>query len=285
MFKKRRFFEQDTDELDRSLVAQIAQAAETQQRCAQHEAADAYPGLPEHLSAVNDLDAIAAMGSEPLRELKTQVHAAHDAALRELADFEALGKQLRVALDATLALVALKAELPHKRRKVEPEAAEAVAAPPVLSPSPPPAAPSPQPRSDSVASVHADELTVGRQIAFKLPQSAVDEWIQCEITRIVTPGYRFEVRDPEPDEKGNPGKSYQCRVKDIMLLPLRDQPVRPIPVGTIVLARYPETTAFYKATVCSYNAKKRVYNLKFEGEEDLNKETEVEDTLVLRLKR
>lgn len=37
-------------------------------------------------------------------------------------------------------------------------------------------------------------------------------------------------------------------------------------MGRQVLARYPETTTFYKAEVMS--SKKESYNLKFEGEED-----------------
>ncbi|KNC31009.1 hypothetical protein FF38_10249, partial [Lucilia cuprina] len=126
-----------------------------------------------------------------------------------------------------------------------------------------------------------DDIQVGRQVAFKLPGSVVDEWIQCEVTKVITQGYRLEVRDPEPDDHGNPGKSYQCRIKDIILLPLPGQSIKSIPVNSVVLAQYPETTAFYKAKVASYNPKRRIYNLKFEGEEDISKETEVNSDLVL----
>lgn len=283
MLKKRRFLEQDTDELDRNLIASIEKASDAQQKCAEYDSDIVYPGLPDHLSALNNLDSIAAMSSEVLQNLQEKVRELQNTIKDELKDHQALAKLLKLALDSTLVLITLKAELPHKRRKAEPVEPASISNNSEKS-----RTASPQPRSDSVSAgstQSGEELTVGRQIAFKLPQSAVDEWIQCEITRIVTPGYRFEVRDPEPDEKGNPGKSYQCRLKDIILLPLKNQVVKPIPVGTIVLARYPETTAFYKATVCSYNSKKRMYNLKFEGEEDRHKETEVEDTLVIRVKK
>ena len=49
-------------------------------------------------------------------------------------------------------------------------------------------------------------------------------------------------------------------------------------VGRQVLARYPDTTTFYRAEVMG--AKKDVYRLKFEGEED-DKEMDVDRRYVL----
>jgi SAGA-associated factor 29 len=49
-------------------------------------------------------------------------------------------------------------------------------------------------------------------------------------------------------------------------------------VGKQVLARYPDTTTFYRAEVMG--AKKEAYRLKFEGEED-DKEMEVDRRYVL----
>jgi SAGA-associated factor 29 len=51
-------------------------------------------------------------------------------------------------------------------------------------------------------------------------------------------------------------------------------------VGKQVLARYPDTTTFYKAEVMSL--RKDVYRLKFEGEED-DKEMEVDRRFVLEI--
>lgn len=124
-------------------------------------------------------------------------------------------------------------------------------------------------------------LQTGRQVAFKVPQTQVDEWIQCEITKVFAGGQRFEVRDPEPDDLGNPGKTYQCRLRDIIPLPAPEQPIKPLHAGSVVLALYPETTAFYKAKVASYSAKRGLYYLRFEGEEDTDKEIEVGDHYVL----
>lgn len=133
----------------------------------------------------------------------------------------------------------------------------------------------------SRAASSSSGLQTGRQVAFKVPQTQVDEWIQCEITRVFAGGQRLEVRDPEPDDLGNPGKTYQCRLRDIIPLPAPEQPIKPLPAGSVVLALYPETTAFYKAKVASYSAKRGAYYLRFEGEEDTDKEIEVGDHYVL----
>lgn len=305
MLKKRRFLDHETEEMDVQLAALVKKAAECQQICNTHDTELVYPGLPPQLSALNNLDSITALSSDVIEDLKSEVTEFQDQVRKDANDWENYAKQLKQALDLTLVLITLRSEQSHKRRKQDVDGERSRAG-------------SPPSRKASVADIYeptklndkesdatlsrekesnqpnnnskdntdsGSELTVGRQIAFKLPQSAVDEWIQCEITRIITPGYRFEVRDPEPDENGNPGKSYQCRIKDIMLLPLKGQSITPLPSGSIVLAQYPETTAFYKATVSSYNPKKRVYYLRFEGEEDYQKQTEVDDTLVLPIKR
>lgn len=52
------------------------------------------------------------------------------------------------------------------------------------------------------------------------------------------------------------------------------------PYGTKVLARYPETTTFYPAEVIGTKRDGRC-KLKFEGEEEEGKETEVDRRLVV----
>jgi SAGA-associated factor 29 len=100
---------------------------------------------------------------------------------------------------------------------------------------------------------------------------------------VYSDGQRFEVKDPEPDENGNPGQSYKTSIRDIIPLPT-DEELRNMPqftAGSQVLARYPETTTFYRAEVTGTRRDK--YRLKFEGEDDADKETEVSRGLVLNI--
>ncbi|KAK9325598.1 SGF29 tudor-like domain-containing protein [Lipomyces orientalis] len=137
-------------------------------------------------------------------------------------------------------------------------------------------------RSGSAAPV--DVPSVGAQVAFRLKkQKGADvEWIQCEITKVMGEGskIRFEVQDPEPDENNNPGQSYKAGPKDIIVIPDSSTDLPIYPIGTRVLARYPETTTFYKAEVMG-TKRDGTCRLKFEGEEEVGKETEVERRLVL----
>lgn len=271
------------------------------------------PALPPGMTKLKSLDSLHSLSDTELGELHREISEARASTQTELARWEDLGRQLKSALDAALLIITLKSEPgpPKRRRTVAPEEipgddhessggsedtggseedSPKQASPVVsvsVSPDPQGATPTGQSKLQAQDTTDKDHsiLEVGCQVAFKLPRSAVGEWIHCEITRVITPGVRFEVRDPEPDERGNPGKTYQCRLKDIMPLPLPDQPVRPPPPGSVVLARYPETTAFYKARVTSYQPKRRSYLLRFEGEEDAHKEIEVNDTLVLSMTR
>ncbi|KAK9248880.1 SGF29 tudor-like domain-containing protein [Lipomyces tetrasporus] len=139
-------------------------------------------------------------------------------------------------------------------------------------------------RSGSAAPV--DVPSVGAQVAFRLKkQKGADvEWIQCEITKVMGEGskIRFEVQDPEPDENNNPGQSYKAGPKDIIVISDSSTDLPVYPIGTRVLARYPETTTFYKAEVMG-TKRDGTCRLKFEGEEEVGKETEVERRLVLEM--
>lgn len=129
----------------------------------------------------------------------------------------------------------------------------------------------------------SDNIMVKSEVAFKLRQKGMEpEWIQCEVTRILGDGTKFEVRDPEPDEHGNPGKTYKATWKDVIQIPLPEDEdeLAPYPPKTRVLARYPETTTFYPAEVTGTKRDGRC-RLKFEGEEEEGKETEVDRRLVL----
>ncbi|QLQ82512.1 hypothetical protein HG537_0H02740 [Torulaspora globosa] len=126
-------------------------------------------------------------------------------------------------------------------------------------------------------------LHIGSEVAYKPRKSGEGEWFQCEVVKISPDGLRFEVRDPEPDEMGNTGKLFKCNWKEIIYIPPEDSTRSQIPnypPGTKVLARYPETTTFYPAIVTG-TKRDGVCRLKFDGEEEVDKEMEVARRLVL----
>ena len=105
---------------------------------------------------------------------------------------------------------------------------------------------------------------------------------------------RYEVQDPEPDENGNMIPPFKTTVASLILIPDDSSGLAPYPNGTEVLARYPETTTFYKAEVIStkvliseftaYIQRDGTCKLRFDGEEEFGKETDVDRRLVLELK-
>ncbi|KAL8696191.1 MAG: hypothetical protein Q9201_007781 [Fulgogasparrea decipioides] len=128
----------------------------------------------------------------------------------------------------------------------------------------------------------AGKFFVGAEVAYKLAKAKEDpEWIQCEIINIDTAGNkkRYEVQDPEPDDNGQPGQIYKASAAALIAIPSPDTVLPDYPVGKQVLARYPETTTFYRALVT--NVKKDVYRLKFE--DDNENEWEVARRFVLDL--
>ncbi|EGV66573.1 hypothetical protein CANTEDRAFT_117615 [Yamadazyma tenuis ATCC 10573] len=132
----------------------------------------------------------------------------------------------------------------------------------------------------------SEPIIVGSEVAYKLRNRHSEEWIQCEVTKIIGDGVKFEVRDPEPDENNNPGQTFKANYREVILIvPEAEIASNPkiLPnytYGAKVLARYPETTTFYPAMVVG-TKKDTTVKLKFDGEEEANKETEVERRLVL----
>ncbi|KAH3900476.1 related to SAGA-associated factor 29 [Saccharomycodes ludwigii] len=135
-----------------------------------------------------------------------------------------------------------------------------------------------------------EPIVLGSQVGYKPSKknSPITDWFQCEVVKISADGTKFEVRDPEPDEFGNKGRVYRCTWKEIILIPdiskSKNGSLRNYPKNKKVLARYPETTTFYPAEVLGvindgYNGV--MCRLRFEGEEEVNKETLVERRLVL----
>lgn len=126
-------------------------------------------------------------------------------------------------------------------------------------------------------------LIVGSEVAYKPRKSGDGEWFQCEVVKISPDGLKYEVRDPEPDETGSTGKLFKCTWKDLIFIPPQSFAKTQIPTyppGTKVLGRYPETTTFYPAMVIG-NKRDGTCRLRFDGEEEVDKETEVLRRLVL----
>ncbi|KAL8776270.1 MAG: hypothetical protein Q9213_008332 [Squamulea squamosa] len=128
----------------------------------------------------------------------------------------------------------------------------------------------------------AGKFFVGAEVAYRLVKPKEDpQWIQCEIVNIDTAGNkkRYEVQDPEPDDNGQPGQIYKASAQALIAIPSPETALPDYPVGKQVLARYPETTTFYRAIVT--HVKKDVYRLKFE--DDNENEMEVTRRFVLDL--
>ena len=85
------------------------------------------------------------------------------------------------------------------------------------------------------------------------------------------------MQDPEPDETGALGQVYRAAATALIAIPTPDAPLPEHTVGKSVLARYPETTTFYKAEVMKIT--KDTCKLKFE--DDQNQELEVDRRFVL----
>ena len=138
---------------------------------------------------------------------------------------------------------------------------------------------------------------MGSRVAFHLPKAKQSdaEWIQCDVIRITgePPKVRYEVQDPEPDDHGVI-QTYKANSNSLILIPDDSTGLPPLPPGTMVLARYPETTTFYKAEVIATKVELIPFawltlqrdgtcKLRFEGEEEIGKETDVERRLVLEV--
>ncbi|KAI4164440.1 MAG: hypothetical protein LQ342_002087 [Letrouitia transgressa] len=133
----------------------------------------------------------------------------------------------------------------------------------------------------------AGKFFVGADVAYRLAKQKEDpQWIQCTILSITEVGNKkrqillvFCVQNPEPDDNGAPGQIYKTLAAALIAIPSPDAVLADYPVGKQVLARYPETTTFYRAVVTQ--VKKDSYRLKFE--DDNENEMEVTRRYVLDL--
>ncbi|KAI9757682.1 MAG: SAGA HAT/Core module component [Lichina confinis] len=128
-----------------------------------------------------------------------------------------------------------------------------------------------------------DLLVKGAEVAYKQgrQKGAEGDWIQCIINAVSGEGKnkRYEVQDPEPDENGAQGQVYRAAAPSLVPIPPSGAVLPDFPKGKQVLARYPDTTTFYRAEVMGM--KRDACRLKFEGEEEIGKEMDVDRRFVL----
>jgi SAGA-associated factor 29 len=127
-------------------------------------------------------------------------------------------------------------------------------------------------------------FAMGAEVAFRPKATGAEEpeWIQGVVVKIIGEGKsrRYDVQDPEPDEvTKKPGQIYRTSASSMVTIPPLSQPLGDYPRGKAVLARYPDTTTFYRAEVVGMNGS--MVNLKFEGEEDAQVTMEVDRRFVL----
>lgn len=128
-------------------------------------------------------------------------------------------------------------------------------------------------------------FNVKAEVAF-LPKSndsnVETEWIQGVVVSVIGQGKsrRYEVQDPEPDEvTREPGAIHRSSAARMVPIPELGRSLQDYPQGKVVLARYPDTTTFYRAEVVAMNGK--FVKLRFEGEEDEQVTMEVDRRFVL----
>jgi len=118
-------------------------------------------------------------------------------------------------------------------------------------------------------------------------KDAEGEGILCEVTTVIGEGKqrRYEIRDVDPDAEIS--LPYRASLQEMTPIPAVGMPLASLAPGKNVLAKYPETTTFYKAEVVlpkkdgPLPTPDGYVRLRFEGEEELDREMEVERRYVL----
>lgn len=116
------------------------------------------------------------------------------------------------------------------------------------------------------------------EVAFKPKATPPEEtdWIQGIVVQVIGEGKsrRYKVQDPFPDE-GKPSKEFMTSASSMAPIPPPGTLLGPYEVGKRVLALYPETTTFYRATVKTMLEDGNKVKLLFDGDEDgVHKEVE-----------
>lgn len=105
---------------------------------------------------------------------------------------------------------------------------------------------------------------------------------QSPPTKLLIACYSFEIQDvdPEVDAEGKFPAPYRASVASLVPIPLVASGLPEFQRGKQVYALYPQTTTFYKAEMVGMKTKE-MCRLRFEGEEERDKEMEVERRYVL----
>jgi len=85
--------------------------------------------------------------------------------------------------------------------------------------------------------------------------------------------------EPELDDNGREPSPYRASVQLLVAIPSPTASLPDLPKGKQVLALYPATTTFYKAEMVGQ--KKDQCRLRFEGEDEKDKEQDVDRRYVL----
>ncbi|MCJ1289584.1 SAGA HAT/Core module component [Xylographa carneopallida] len=129
----------------------------------------------------------------------------------------------------------------------------------------------------------AGKFVIDAEVAYKQAKVREDgsQWIVCKILSITEVGNkkRYEVQDPVPEDgSGQAGQIYKASAAALIAIAPEDAVLADYPVGKHVLARYPETTTFYRAEVTGTTEDRKCV-LTFE--DDQNQKMEVERRYVL----
>ncbi|KAF2757618.1 hypothetical protein EJ05DRAFT_538780 [Pseudovirgaria hyperparasitica] len=125
------------------------------------------------------------------------------------------------------------------------------------------------------------KLHRGTEVFYRNKAKAVEgEGILCSVTAVIGDGKqrRYEIIDADP-EPPTPPQPYRASVNHLVPIQPDNKGLGKLGAGAAVLALYPQTTTFYKAEVVSMEGE--VVTLKFEGEEEKDREMAVERRYVL----
>jgi len=134
-------------------------------------------------------------------------------------------------------------------------------------------------------------LNLGAMVFYRNKGRAQEgEGILCKVTNVIGEGKqrRYEIQDADPDPQIDMPAPYRASVSNLVPIPTVNTGLPDLVKGKNVLAQYPDTTTFYKAEVSTAwrardlgTGKGELVQLRFEGETEETKETEVERRFVL----
>ncbi|KAB2569389.1 SAGA-associated factor 29 [Lasiodiplodia theobromae] len=144
-------------------------------------------------------------------------------------------------------------------------------------------------------------LSVGTEVFYRNKQKNTEgEGILCSVTSVIGEGKqrRYEIIDSDPDPS-TPLQPYRASVSNLVPIPISNIGLPELPLRKNVLAVYPGTTTFYKAEVVASRMGKGLkkdgkeiggslgelkdgfVRLRFEGEDEADREMDVERRYVL----